>query len=125
MSNFDLLKWCTFLKIPINNVLSRDDKEKHKHKLAIFIYNLEPAHMSGSHWVSIYTKNNVINYFDSFGLPPFQEIVDHAKKTKPHIDKSIRSITKYVYNNLWILLFVLFGSNETAILIYYKYLILL
>ena len=80
MSNFDLLKWCTFLKIPINNVLSRDDKEKHKHKLAIFIYNLEPAHMSGSHWVSIYTKNNVINYFDSFGLPPFQEIVDHAKK---------------------------------------------
>ena len=36
--------------------------------------------MSGSHWVSTYVKDNVINYFDSFGLPPFQEIVNHAKK---------------------------------------------
>ena len=35
--------------------------------------------MSGSHWVAIYTKNNTINYFDSFGLQPFQEIVNHAK----------------------------------------------
>ena len=105
MSNFDLLKWCKYLKIPIN-VLSRDEKEKHKHKLAIFIYNLEPSYMSGSHWVCTYTKNN-INYFNAFCLQPFQEIVNHAKKTKSHIDTSIRSITKYVYNNLWILLFVL------------------
>ena len=36
--------------------------------------------MSGSHWVSTYVKDNVLNYFDIFGLPPFQEIVDHAKK---------------------------------------------
>ena len=81
MSNFDLLKRCKYLKIPINNVLSRDEKEKHKHKLDIFIYNLEPSYMSGSNWVAIYTKNNVINYFDSFGLQPFQEIVNHARKS--------------------------------------------
>ena len=24
-------------------------------------------------------KDSVINYFDSFGMPPFQEILDHAK----------------------------------------------
>jgi len=36
--------------------------------------------MNGSHWVSTYVKDNVVNYFDSFGLPPFQEIVDHAEK---------------------------------------------
>ena len=36
--------------------------------------------MSGSHWVSTYVKDNVVNYFDSFGLPPFQEIVNHARK---------------------------------------------
>ena len=36
--------------------------------------------MNGSHWVSTYVKDNVINYFDSFGMAPFQEIVDHAKK---------------------------------------------
>ena len=82
MSNFDLLEWCKYLKIPINNVLSRDTKAPHNHKLAIFIYNLEPSYMSGSHWIATYVKDNVINYFDSFGMYPFQEIVDHAKKKK-------------------------------------------
>ena len=36
--------------------------------------------MSGSHWVATFVENGKINYFDSFGLLPFQEIVDHAKK---------------------------------------------
>ena len=80
MSNFDLLEWCKYLEIPINNVLSRDTKAPHNHKLAIFIYNLEPSYMSGSHWVTTYVRDGVINYFDSFGMPPFQEIVNHAKK---------------------------------------------
>ena len=35
--------------------------------------------MSGSHWVATYVRDKVINYFDSFGMPPFQEMVDHAK----------------------------------------------
>ena len=82
MSNHDLEKWCKRLKIPIETggVLSRDQTVPHKHKMALFIYNLEPSYMSGSHWVATYVKNGVINYFDSFGLPPFQEIVNHAKK---------------------------------------------
>ena len=62
MSNFDLLEWCKYLKIPINNVLSRDETVPHNHKLGLFIYNLEPHYMSGSHWVATYAKDNVINY---------------------------------------------------------------
>ena len=27
-------------------------------------------------------ENGIVNYFDSFGMPPFQELVDHAKKKK-------------------------------------------
>jgi len=46
MSNFDLLEWCKYLKIPINNVLSRDMKVPHNHKEALFIYNLEPSYMN-------------------------------------------------------------------------------
>ena len=80
MSNFDLLEWAQFLKIPLKNVLSRDGKVPHNHQLGLFIYNLEPAYMSGSHWVATYVRDKVINYFDSFGMPPFQEMVDHAKK---------------------------------------------
>ena len=80
LSNHDLIKWCKYLNIPINDVLSRDENVPHNHKQALFIYNLEPAYMSGSHWVATYVKDNVINYFDSFGMPPFQEMVNHAKK---------------------------------------------
>ena len=80
MSNFDLLEWCQYLKIPIKNVLSRDQTVPHNHKLALFIYNLEPSYMGGSHWVATYVRDNVINYFDSFGLPPFEEMVNHAKR---------------------------------------------
>ena len=36
--------------------------------------------MSGSHWVATDVKDRVINYFDSFGMPPFREIVHHAKE---------------------------------------------
>ena len=78
MSNFDLLEWCQYLKIPIKNVLSRDGNVPHNHKLALFIYNLEP-YMNGSHWVATCVRDNVINYFDSFGMPPFEEMVNHAK----------------------------------------------
>ena len=80
MSNFDLLDCCKYLNIPINNVLSREESSPHNHKQALFIYNLEPSYMSGSHWVATYVKNGIINYFDSFGMPPFQEIVNHAKR---------------------------------------------
>ena len=57
MSNYDLLKWCQYLNIPINNVLSRDESSPHNHMQALFIYNLEPSYMSGSHWVATYVKN--------------------------------------------------------------------
>ena len=80
MSNFDLLKWCKYLNIPIKNILSRDETIPHNHIHTLFIYNLEPSYMSGSHWVATYIKNGTINYFDSFGMPPFQELVNHAKK---------------------------------------------
>ena len=80
LSNYDLIDWCKYLNIPINDVLLRDETVPHNHTQALFIYNLEPAYMSGSHWVATYVQDKVINYFDSFGLPPFKEIVNHAKK---------------------------------------------
>lgn len=81
MSNHDLLEWYKYLKIPIKEVLSRDHTVSHDHRQALFIYNLEPSYMSGSHWVATYVKDGVINYFDRFGMsPPFQETVGHAKR---------------------------------------------
>ena len=92
MSNLDLLDWCKYLKIPIENVLSRDQTVPHQHKLALFIYNLEPHYMSGSHWVTTYVRNGTINYFDSFGVPPFQELVNHAKEKNLNLLHQIKQI---------------------------------
>ena len=107
MSNFDLLKWCKYLEIPINNVLSRDVTVPHNHKLVIFIYNLEPSYMSGSHWVTTYVRDGVINYFDSFGMYPFQEMVDHAKRRNLNVvaPKSTNSTFKYYNLRLFLLVF--------------------
>ena len=64
------------MNIPIKDVLSRDETVPHNHMQALFIYNLEPSYMGGSHWVATYVKNGdreangkpIINYFDSFGM---------------------------------------------------------
>ena len=51
--------------------------------------------MNGSHWIATYVKDNVINYFDSFGMPPFQEIVNHAKEknlTLLHQNQQIQNL---------------------------------
>ena len=95
MSNFDILEWCQYLKIPIKNVLSRDQTVPHNHKLGLFIYNLEPSYMIGSHWIATYVKDRVINYFDSFGMPPFEEMVNHAKRknlTLLHQNQQIQNL---------------------------------
>ena len=95
MSNLDLLEWCQYLKIRIKNVLSRDQNVPNNHKLGLFIYNLEPSYMSGSHWIATYVKDNVINYFDSYGMPPFQELVNHAKRknlTLLHQNQQIQNL---------------------------------
>ena len=76
-------------------MLSRDQTVPHNHRQALCIYNIEPYCMSGSHWVSTYVRDGVIIYFDSFGMLPFQEIVDHARSknlTLLHQNNQIQNI---------------------------------
>ena len=80
LSNWDLIEWSKYLKIPIRDVLPRDRQVPHDHKQELLIYNLEPCYMSGSNWVATNVQDRVINYFDSFGMPQFQELVDHVKQ---------------------------------------------
>ena len=58
-------------------------------------YDLEPSYMNGSHLVSTYVQDGVINYFDSFRMPPFQEILNHDRSknlTLLHQDNQIKNI---------------------------------
>ena len=90
-------------------MLSRDETVPHKHKQTLFIYNLEPAYMSGSHWIATYVKNSIINYFDSFGMAPFQELVNHAKRKKLHQNNQMQNI---MTTHCGFFVFALFKSNE-------------
>ena len=95
LTNHDFIKWCKYLNILIKDVLSRDETVPHNHKQTLFIYSLEPSYMSGSHWVATYVKDGVITYFDSFGMPPFQEVVNHARiktLTSLHQSNQIQNI---------------------------------
>ena len=62
--------------------------------------------MKGSHWCATYAKDNVINYFDSFGLTTLSGDVNHAKRENVTLITSESTITKPLYIDMWILLFL-------------------
>lgn len=50
------------------------------------VINLDPHYKPGSHWVCLYLSGNRVEYFDSYGLPPF------SKNIKVFIDKNSKDI---------------------------------
>lgn len=81
--------------MPINDVLSRDETVPHSNSFGLSINNLELSDMSGSRRVAAFVKSNIINYFNSFVMLPFQEIVNHARgknKTLLHQNNQIQNI---------------------------------
>ena len=82
LSNFDLLKWVKFLKIPnFKGIFSRDSKD-HLHKTGSCIINLDDKIGNGTHWVATNIKGKNVFYFDSFSMPPPIEFIQYAKKIK-------------------------------------------
>jgi hypothetical protein len=52
-----------------------------KSKNMSFIMNYDKSHETGSHWVGIYVKNGTVYYFDSFGIPVHQSVMNYFKDT--------------------------------------------
>lgn len=78
-SNFDLFKYAERLNIKLNDVLMND--EVHNKLLnGYYILNLQNKNQGGSHWVGLIKDNKNIYYFDSYGFPPTQHIVETFKK---------------------------------------------
>ena len=69
LSNFDLIDWCKYLKIPIKGIFSRNESKPYDHSPCII--NLDDLGKAGTHWVCCrHSKKGEYEYFDSFGLPP-------------------------------------------------------
>ena len=50
-----------------NGVCSRDNLPN-KIKDGAYVINLDEYSDNGTHWIALYVKNNVVTYFDSFGV---------------------------------------------------------
>ena len=86
LSNFDLLQWVDFLKIPnFKGIFARDEIMPRKHSPCII--NLDSLKNAGTHWVCCVPGERAkrapraLWYFDSFGMGFPQEF----KSTKPVI----------------------------------------
>ena len=62
-----------------NGVYSRDNLPN-KLKDGIYVINLDEYSDIGTHWIALYVKNNIVIYFDSFGVE--------------HIPKEIKTFIK-------------------------------
>ena len=78
LSNFDIIDICKERKIPLINVIAKDEEMLLK-KNGNYIINLQNHNQKGSHWTAlVMTKTDCI-YMDSFGQPPPQEVEDFLK----------------------------------------------
>ena len=86
LSNFQILDKCKELKIKIfKRVFMRDELNKRQtgnKKNECLLLNLDHSQNNGTHWISLYIKNGIAIYFDSFGLDPPQEVKDYCKGTE-------------------------------------------
>jgi hypothetical protein len=78
LSNFDIIKMCKVMNLPLNDVLMRDEiKKKIKHGFTII--NLNTSKQDGSHWTAVLYTPLTSFYWDSFGFVPPQELEEVIK----------------------------------------------
>ncbi len=70
---------------PLNKIFQGTFPIDKLHKIPLHgntaaIINTAPSTHKGKHWVAIMNVNNKQEYFDSYGLPPKNEISHHLKK---------------------------------------------
>ena len=66
-------------------VCAKDELPHRKPKdVRAYVINTDESHLPGTHWIAVYfpeDKNNVVEYFDSYGLPPLeQDMVDFMRR---------------------------------------------
>jgi hypothetical protein len=84
LSNIDL-KWLSKLfQIPLISVLSKDLFQRSTPKLGSYIVNLDNSTGIGSHWTAFIITKHLTLYFDSFGAPIPEPILQFIKRYNKH-----------------------------------------
>ena len=80
LTNFEIQKY--YQNEPkFNGVFSRDNLPN-KIKDGAYVINLDEYSDIGTHWISLYVKNNDIAYFDSFGVENIPKKLKNLLKMK-------------------------------------------
>lgn len=76
LTNHDILKYATILKIPyFRGVFMRDTLPKYVNENESAVINLDSMRGTGTHWVCYRKRGTFVEYYDSFGnLPPPLEL---------------------------------------------------
>jgi len=77
-TNFQLTKYAKELKIPNFHICMRDEiKRLPKNKFPLnIITNIHTSKERGVHWTALHVTKDKAYFFDSFALPPTQEIIN-------------------------------------------------
>jgi hypothetical protein len=88
-SNFELIDYAKRLKLPLKGVFSKDQLPKRR--LGNYILNLQDHDDgNGTHWVCCRIEKELSFYFDSFGFPPPEEVVEWTGKPIAWSEKPIQ-----------------------------------
>ena len=80
LSNVDLKYYGQLFQIPLIDVLSKDLFKTITPKVGCYVINLEDSIYNGSHWTAIILTKNMAIYYDSFGGPIPQDILQFIKR---------------------------------------------
>lgn len=83
LNNFDIIQLCYKYNIPLNGIYRRNEIIKGKSNY-LTVVNSAIGNDNNGHWFAyIYNnKKKIIYYIDSYGVEPFQEVIDLFKGYK-------------------------------------------
>ena len=88
-----------------NGVYSRDNLPN-KIKDVAYVINVDEYSDIGTHWIALFVKNNVVTYFDSFGVEHVPKEIKTFTKNK-NIKTNIFRI-QALFNNVWMFLYCIY-----------------
>ena len=81
LSNFQIIEKCKELKIEnFKGVFMRNELNKNRKPTSneCLILNIDHSNNTGTHWTSLFIKNDIPFYFDSYGFRPPLEVLDYC-----------------------------------------------
>ncbi len=89
LSDFDITKIIQKLKLPLDNILMRDEIKDNLNGAGFYIINLDVSKNDGTHWTACFCHPLKSFYFDSYGFIPPSEL-EHKIKPYMYNDKDIQ-----------------------------------